>query len=133
MSEVSRKIDNKKVSLVGVVLGICMIAVILVAYGQISIMQKNTSALEANNSGLSDQVATLEAEKTSLLSQNAALAQDKANLQAQVTALQSQVAQIEGENANLSLQIAGWERSLAFHSRLASIGHQIAGNLIQRE
>lgn len=123
MNQVSRNLGNsKKVSLVGVVLGICIIAVILVAYGQISIMQKNTSNLEANNGSLSDQVAALQAEKTSLLSQKAALEQDNtslqqqvASLQAQATALQSQVAQMKGEKADLNSQIALLKVSIGFY------------------
>jgi len=125
LNQVSTRLENnKKVSLVGVVLGICMIVVILVAYGQISILQKNTSNLQSNNSSLSNQIAALEAEKASLLNQTAALEKDKANLQQQVasqenkvsslahdvtslhaqfTALQHQLAQIEGKNPYLIL------------------------------
>jgi len=42
--------NDKKVNLLGIILGVCIIAVVLVAYGQISILQKNTSTLEADNS-----------------------------------------------------------------------------------
>ena len=107
LNQASKKLENnRKVSLVGVVLGICVIVVILVSYGQISMLQKNTSSLEANNSSLSGQVSALEAEKTSLLNQTAALKQDVTSLKAQVTALQNQVAQIEGKKTYLNLHIA---------------------------
>ena len=111
MNQVSGKIENsKKVSLIGVVLGICMIAVILIAYGQISILQKNTNDLQSNNSSLSNQVAALKANlQQQVASQEAnvsSLTHAVADLQAQITALKSQLSQIGGNKTHLNSHIA---------------------------
>jgi cell division protein FtsB len=120
LSQVSGKsVNSKKVSLVGIVLGICMIAVVLVAYGQISMLQKNASDLTTNKNTLSSQVAALEAENAALLNQNTALEQGMANLTQQVTALQSQVAKLESDKTQLDSQMALLESEIAYYGHLA--------------
>ena len=126
MSQVSIKPETKKKSkVISVVLGICLIVMILAAYGQISILQKNTTNLQTNNNSLSNEVAALQAEKTSLLNQTAALEQSKNSLQQQVAALQGQVVQIKGENANLNSQMAQLRASIAYYQH-ARVMHLLA-------
>lgn len=131
LSPIHRKIENnKKVSLIGVVLGICIIAVILVAYGQISILQKNTTNLEANNGALLDQLATLAAQKTSLEQQVTSLNADVTSLtnqvtslQTQATALQNQLTQLQTENTALNSQLTTAKTHLNFLQLQMSADH----------
>jgi len=105
LKSVSRKGENnKKISLMGILLGICIISVVLVAYGQISILQRNASALEADNDTLLNQITDLQVEKanleqqvTSLQTSINSLSSQVANLQSELTTLQNQVANLETE------------------------------------
>lgn len=94
-----------------------MIAVILVSYGQISILQKNTNNLQANNSNLSDQVAALKAEKTSLLNQTAALEKDNANLQQQVASQETNISSLTHDVAILQAQVTALKSQLVQRAR----------------
>ena len=132
MGPVSKTENNKKTYLIGVMLGICMIILVLVAYGQISVLQKSASDLEANKSSLSDQVTALAAENAALLSQKAnlqqqvtslqtnasSLATQVANLQTQVTALQGNATQLEDQKAKLNSQIALLQSEIAFYEHV---------------
>jgi len=120
LNPLSRKVENnRKMSIVGVLLGICIIAVVLVAYGQISILQRNAGALEADktalqeeNTDLLSQITTLEAQKATLQQQvttlqtniNSLTAQ-ATNLQTNITSLQNQVNQLQGNNADMQAEL----------------------------
>lgn len=94
-----------KTRIITVGLGICIVAIALFAYSQISILQANANALYRDNELLQDQLDEFELQNEELQLQKTALQSQIAELQDQILSLQAEVDALSEEKAALKSQI----------------------------
>jgi len=93
-AEVKNHMLNNKAGIVGIVLGICLIAVSLFAYSQVSALQSNVNSKQADNDNLHSQVTDLQQQVADMQSQLNDKTSDLSNAQGQITSLNDQIADL---------------------------------------
>jgi peptidoglycan hydrolase CwlO-like protein len=113
VAEVKNHMLNNKAGMIGLVLGICLIAVSLFAYSQVSALQTNVNTTQASNDNLHAQITDLQQQVTDLQSQLDAKTSDLSNAQSQITSLNTQIASLNAEIADLHVTVTMHEQTLS--------------------
>ncbi len=93
-AEVKNHMLNNKAGIIGIVLGICLIAVSLFAYSQVSALQSNVNTQQTDNDNLHSQVTDLQQQVADLQSQLNDKTSDLADAQDQITSLNAEIANL---------------------------------------
>ena len=106
-AEVKNHMLNNKAGIIGIILGICLIAVSLFAYSQVSALQSNVNTQQIDNDNLHSQVTDLQ--------------QEVADLQSQLNDKTSELADAQSQATSLNAEIANLHATVAMHEQLLGL------------